>query len=175
MTRYCALLRGINVGGINIKMADLRDVFGELGFTDVRTVLASGNVLFDSENTDAHALKADIEKALSDRFGYEAWVFVLDVKSIAALVAAYPFEPDRDGWHAYVVFVDGAGALDSLLTLQGDLDADLERIQGGDSVVFWEVERGQTLKSPFGKHTGRAKFKAVTTTRNLRTLRKLLP
>ncbi|NLE80280.1 MAG: DUF1697 domain-containing protein [Rhodococcus sp.] len=175
MTRYCALLRGINVGGINIKMADLRSIFDELGFTDVRTVLASGNVLFGSENTDARALKATIEQALSDRFGYEAWVFVLDVHSIADVVAAYPFEPDRDGWHAYVVFVEGADVLDSLLTLRSDLDNGLERIEGGDSVVYWEVERGHTLKSQFGKLTGRAKFKAVTTTRNLRTLRKLLP
>ena len=48
MTRYAALLRGINVGGINIKMADLRSTFVDLGFENVKTVLASGNVLFDS-------------------------------------------------------------------------------------------------------------------------------
>lgn len=174
MTRYCALLRGINVGGINIKMADLRDVFEKLGFTDVRTVLASGNVLFDASNSDVPELKADIEKALSDRFDYEARVFVLDVPTIVDVVAQYPFDSDREGWHSYVVFVEDAAALDALLALRDDLDPPLERIRSGDSVVYWEVERGHTLKSPFGRHTGRAKFKAVTTTRNLRTLRKLV-
>ncbi len=70
MTRLVALLRGINVGGIRIRMADLKKVFVGLGFENVRTVLASGNVLFDSEDDPATA-KARIEAALTERFGYE--------------------------------------------------------------------------------------------------------
>ena len=58
MARYIALLRGINVGGINIKMADLKDAISSLGFDNVKTVLASGNVLFDSDRTDREAIKA---------------------------------------------------------------------------------------------------------------------
>ncbi len=60
MTRLVALLRGINVGGIRIRMADLKEVFGGLGCENVRTVLASGNVLFDAEDDPATA-KARIE------------------------------------------------------------------------------------------------------------------
>ena len=63
MTRYVALLRGINVGGINIKMVDLARVFTELGFERVKTVLASGNVLFDSTSADVPALKKTIERS----------------------------------------------------------------------------------------------------------------
>lgn len=174
MTRYVALLRGINVGGINIKMADLRRVFVDLGFDDVRTVLASGNVLFTSDATDAAQLKATVEAALRKVFGYEAWVFVLDIARLAAIVEAYPFDPERDGWHPYVMFTAEPGVLADLLAVGGDLDAAIERIAGGDGVLYWEVERGRTLDSTFGKNTGKPKLKAVTTTRNLRTLVKLL-
>ena len=48
MTRYAALLRGVNVGGVNIKMADVAKAFTDAGFTDVKTILASGNVLLTS-------------------------------------------------------------------------------------------------------------------------------
>ncbi|RVW10947.1 DUF1697 domain-containing protein [Prescottella agglutinans] len=174
MTRYVALLRGINVGGINIKMADLRQVFVDLEFDDVKTVLASGNVLFSSDSADVAGLKASIEAALRKVFGYEAWVFVLDTATLSGIVEAYPFDPERDGWHPYVMFTAEPTVLEGLLTVQGDLDPAIERIQGGDGVLYWEVERGMTLTSSFGKNTGKAKLKAVTTTRNLRTLVKLL-
>lgn len=174
MTRYVALLRGINVGGINIKMADLRQVFVDLGYGDVKTVLASGNVLFDSDSADIGGLKATIEAALRKVFGYEAWVFVLDTATLAAIVEAYPFDPERDGWHPYVMFTAEPEVLASLLAVRDDLDPSIERIAGGDGVLYWEVERGRTLDSTFGKNTGKPRLKAVTTTRNLRTLVKLL-
>lgn len=174
MTRYVALLRGINVGGINIKMADLRRVFTELGFDDVKTVLASGNVLFTTDSADTAALKTRIESALRAAFGYEAWVFVLDLDTLAGIVAAYPFDPERDGWHPYVMFTAQPEVLAGLLAVRDDLDPAIERIQGGEGVLYWEVERGRTLDSTFGKNTGKPKLKAVTTTRNLRTLVKLL-
>ena len=62
--RYVALLRGINVGGKTlIKMADLKACFEELGFDQVSTYIASGNVLFDSGRTDAAKLEAKIGRA----------------------------------------------------------------------------------------------------------------
>jgi uncharacterized protein (DUF1697 family) len=71
MTQYIALLRGVNVGGITVKSADLRTVFEELGYDGVRTVLASGNVVFESPSRTARGtLKRRIEAALRDRFGY---------------------------------------------------------------------------------------------------------
>ena len=56
MTRYIALLRGVNVGGVTVKSADLAEVFRDLGFTEVRTVLASGNVVFDAARVGHAAL-----------------------------------------------------------------------------------------------------------------------
>ena len=81
MTEYVALLRGVNVGGVNIKMADLAEVVRGLDYTDVKTVLASGNVLFTTRDA-ASTAKQTLESALRKRFGYEAWVHVLTVDAI---------------------------------------------------------------------------------------------
>jgi uncharacterized protein (DUF1697 family) len=173
MTRFAALLRGVNVGGINLKMTDVAAVFTELGLENVKTVLASGNVLFDSADS-ADALKPRIEQGLGARFGYEACVHVLELEVIRRVVDDFPFDAEREGWHPYVVFVSDTATAAKLLALQTVLDEDSESISRGDGAIYWTVERGNTLSSAFGKETGRAGYKTSTTTRNLRTLQKLL-
>jgi uncharacterized protein (DUF1697 family) len=173
MTRYIALLRGINVGGINIKMADLADTVRSLGHTGVETVLASGNLVFDSDQTDAAAIKAGLERALSDTFGYEAWVVLLTRDALAAAVDDYPFD-DLDGWHSYVMFGSDPAMLDELLTAAPTLDPADERVVPGDAVLYWQVRREVGIKSPFSSLSAKTRYKASTTNRNLRTLRKIL-
>jgi uncharacterized protein (DUF1697 family) len=173
MTRFVALLRGVNVGGINLKMADVAAAVTALGLANVKTVLASGNLLFDSTDSSA-ALKQRIEQGLGERFRYDASVHVLELDAIRRVVDDFPFDAEREGWHPYVVFVSDAGTATDLLALQDTLDEDSESIRPGDGVIYWTVERGSTLSSVFGKETGRARYKTSTTTRNLRTLQKLL-
>ncbi len=172
MARHAALLRGVNVGGINIKSADLARVFRDLGLQDVKTVLASGNVLFNAPKADA-ALKKRIEAALSEAFGYEAWVILRSQESLREVIEGYPFSerPEKQPW---VMFLAEPGVADDLLAVEADLDPAVEQVSRGDGVIYWEVTPGQTVHSVFGKHNSKARFKAVTTTRNLRTLRKLL-
>ena len=173
MSEWVVLLRGINVGGINIKMADLRAALTSAGFTDVRTVLATGNVLLHSPLTAA-AVKAQAENTLAQSFGYQAWVVVLDVPTLRAIVESYPFDAEREGWHPYVVFGSDDSNLTELSALADELDPELERITEGNSVLYWEVRKGNTTDSTFGKATAKAKYKPTTTTRNLRTLLKIL-
>ncbi len=183
MTRYVALLRGINVNGITIKMADLAATFGDLGYTGVKTVLASGNVLFETPEsqaaeTDAAAIKARIERALSDAYGYEAWIVLVNFETLTAVVQAYPFDAEREGWHPYVVFASERAALDDLAAHAAAFDTALdpadERVRPGDGVLYWEVRRAVGVSSPFSKLSGKSRYRRTTTTRNLRTLRKLL-
>src|SRR5688572_12421309 len=94
MGSYAVFLRGINVGGINIKMAELREALKAAGFADARTLLASGNVVLAS-TLDAAAVKRECEKCLRVTFGYDAWVVVLDAARVSELVAACPY-PDED-------------------------------------------------------------------------------
>lgn len=170
--KYVALLRGVNVGGITIKNADLKTLFADLGFADVRTVLASGNVVFEADG-EAARLKRTIEQGLAERFGYDAWIVLVSQLELGKIAAAYPFARSDEVNHPYVVFGSDEGVLDELAAA-GDDGADVERVQRGEGVVYWEVPRGSTLESPFGKLIAKAKYKPHITTRNLRTVEKLL-
>ncbi|WP_448004836.1 DUF1697 domain-containing protein [Agromyces bauzanensis] len=174
MTRYIALLRGVNVGGITIRSADLRELFEGLGFDDVRTVLASGNVVFTADRADAAALKTGIERALSERFGYDAWIVLVTHDDLEAAIDGFPFDAEDARRQPYVVFTSEPAVLDELLDDTGRFDPDVDPIARGDGVVYWNPVKGTTVDTPFAKLLAKAKFKPTTTNRNLRTLHRLV-
>jgi uncharacterized protein (DUF1697 family) len=170
VTRYAGLLRGVNVGGVTMRMADLADTVRGIGYDGVRTVLASGNVLFETDDA-ADAAKQRLEAALRERFGYEAWVQVRTVDDLAAIAAAFPFARS-DERHAYVVFVVRPEVRDVLLATE--LDPAVEQVAEGNGVLYWSVPKGSTLDSAFGRAQSVARHKPWLTTRNLNTLEKLV-
>lgn len=170
MTRYAAFLRGVNVGGVTLKMAEVAAVFTAAGFTAVKTVLASGNVLLDSPSSAA-AVRAAAEAALRENFGYDAWVLAYPLDVVADISANYPFERAVPEHHSYVTFVSDADVLQELVALA---DAAGETAARGDGVLYWQVARSATLNSAIGKTMGKKRYKSCTTTRNLRTLDKVL-
>ena len=175
MTKYAAFLRGVNVGGVNLKMADVATALTDAGFANVRTILASGNVLLES-SAGAAAVRKKAEATLRERFGYDAWVLVYDIDTVRAVVDGYPFEREVDGYQSYVTFVADEAVLNELTALAGlgeGAGAD-EKISRGEGVVYWQVPKGSTLDSTIGKTMGKPRYKSSTTTRNLRTLAKVL-
>lgn len=172
MTRYAAFLRGVNVGGVNLKMAEVAAALGSAGFGDVRTILASGNVVLDSNGSTA-TVRTQAEAALRSAFGYEAWVLVYDLDRVRSIADRFPFEPEVEGRHSYVTFVSDPAVLDELAALAGHAGPD-EKIAHGDSVLYWQVPKASTLDSTIGKTMGKKRYKSSTTTRNLRTLEKVL-
>lgn len=170
MTRYAALLRGVNVGGVNLKMAAVAEAFTDAGFTDVTTILASGNVLLTSRAGVA-AVRKKSEKALRDAFGYDAWVLAYPVDEVRAISEKFPFTREVDGVQSYVTFVSDPDVLDELAGLEPGKD---ERIERGEGVIYWQVPKNSTLDSTIGKTMGKKRFQSSTTTRNLRTVEKLL-
>lgn len=88
---YVALLRGINVGGHNVKMERLRELFAELGLGNVRTYIQSGNVFFETAQADRQALTKTIEQHLRGALGYDVPVFLRTVAELEAIVANDPF------------------------------------------------------------------------------------
>lgn len=153
-------------------MADVASALTHAGFTGVRTVLASGNVLLESPD-DAGAVRTTVETALQERFDYPARVLVYDVEAVRAIVAAYPFEPEVPGFHSYVTFVADDAVLTELSTLGTGTETD-EKIAPGGGVIYWQIPKGNTLDSTVGKTLGAKRYASCTTTRNLRTLSKLL-
>ena len=175
MTRFVALLRGVNVGGITVTSAELRALFDELGFTDVRTVLASGNVAFASAKRESHtALKKRIEQALRDRFGYDAWIVLVTRDELEHAVDGVPFDAAAERRQPWVIFTTEAGVVDELTRFADEADPDVDPLAAGDGVVYWNPVKGTTVDTPFAKLLAKPKYKPLTTNRNLRTLRKIL-
>ena len=91
MTQYIALLRGIGPGNPNMRNDKLRSVFEALGFTNVRSVISSGNVLFESRRTNIAKLEADLEAAFPEILGFTSTVIIRSEKEIKQLIAKAPF------------------------------------------------------------------------------------
>jgi uncharacterized protein (DUF1697 family) len=93
MIKYVAFLRGINVGGKRlIKMEDLRRVVESLGLKNVRTFIASGNVLFETSQTNRDALTRKIEKKLLTAFGHDVPVALQTIDELKELLRTGPFK-----------------------------------------------------------------------------------
>jgi uncharacterized protein (DUF1697 family) len=170
MTKYAAFLRGVNVGGVNLKMPAVADALTDAGFKNVRTILASGNVLLESTAAVA-TVRKKAEAALRESFGYDAWVLAYDIETVRAIDEAYPFEREVDGYQSYVTFVTDAEVLDELAELEAGPN---EKVGRGEGVIYWQVPKGSTLDSTIGKTMGKKRYKSSTTSRNLRTLAKVL-
>jgi uncharacterized protein (DUF1697 family) len=108
LTQFVALLRGINVGGKNlIKMADLAACFQALGFTDVRTYIQSGNVIFREEGADYPQLTRLLEEVLSKAFQYNASLVLRSEAEMQAVVSHAPegFGNDPTTFRYDVIFL----------------------------------------------------------------------
>jgi uncharacterized protein (DUF1697 family) len=99
-----ALIRAINVGGRSMPMADLRAMVTGLGFSDVRTLLQSGNLVFRGAGKD-EAVEATLEAASEQRFGYQADYFVRTLGEWDQVIAGNPFADEARGDPAHLAVV----------------------------------------------------------------------
>lgn len=167
--RYVAFLRAINVGGHVVKMDRLRRLFEAMGFTNVETFIASGNVIFETRAADAAAVERRVERDLKKALGYEVGTFVRSCAELAAVAAHEPFaRPDDCRLH--VVFLKAAAGkalrdrIMALRTADDDFHAHKREL-------YW-MTRGSFSTSPaavpFGKLVG-----AGGTMRSVTTVQKL--
>jgi uncharacterized protein (DUF1697 family) len=97
MTRYVAFLRGINVSGQKlIKMEALRQIFEMPGIKNITTYIQSGNVLFDSKETDGEKLRVKMEKQLLKQLGYEVPTIIRSLDEIRTIIEKNPFPISND-------------------------------------------------------------------------------
>ena len=129
MPQYLAFLRAINVGGHTVKMDQLRRLFEALGFANVETFIASGNVIFTSPSKSAKALEQKIEKHLHESLGYEVATFIRTTAELAAIAQYQPFsaaELNDKGNKLYLAFTadpPSAAAKQKLLASANETDA----------------------------------------------------
>ncbi|MDQ4502229.1 DUF1697 domain-containing protein [Sinomonas sp. ASV322] len=170
MTAYAVFLRGVNVGGINLRMADVKEALAELPVTDVSTLLASGNAVMRSDLSESE-LKDAVQVALRARFGYDAWVIVMTADDVDAVVGACPYPADDEDTHTYVTLSSDPAVLDELWSMAQQDGTEHTRLS--PIATAWLARVGGTLESPMSKATAKARYKATTTTRNLRTMLKV--
>jgi uncharacterized protein (DUF1697 family) len=171
--RVVALLRGVNIGNVRIPMAELASALTEAGFAGVRTVLASGNVVLTAEGDDPRAIAASVAEVIRREFGFDLAVIGVTDAVVRTAVEEYPF-PRAEDRHAYVVFAEDPAALAELLESAGPLDPAVERVRPGEGVLYWDAPKGETLTTAFGRRYGARQRSGAVTTRNLKTLEKIL-
>ncbi|MFD2764351.1 DUF1697 domain-containing protein [Micromonospora eburnea] len=170
MTRYAALLRGVNVGTTRIAMADLRRLVTGLGHEDVKTYLQSGNVVFTSPPTRAEILAEGIERAITSELGLTVPVLVRSGGELAAVVDGNPYADRQDDpTRLLVAFLSTAPAKAKVTALT---------VPGGENLEYAVTGREVFLHYPDGGY-GRSKFTntylekklgVVATTRNWKSV-----
>jgi uncharacterized protein (DUF1697 family) len=171
--RWVALLRGVNVGRANrIAMADLRALVEAQGGLAVRSLLASGNVVFDHGEADARALRAALEAALAERHGIRTPVVLITAAALHEAVAHYPWRSEvLNPSRVLLAFGDNAATLAALRPL-AQQDWAAERLVVGPHAAYLLFDEGMA-GSPLFKAINRPAPGALTT-RNLSTCEKLL-
>ncbi len=170
MTRYVALLRGINVGTAKrVAMPALREVATGLGYADVATHLSSGNLLVTTDE-NAPTVRSRLEQGIEDTFGLHADVVVRTAEQLTQAVEANPF-PDGDPSRVTVAFLAAPPAADAEDKLAALATADEPYLFAGLE-VYVEYGHGQAKSKLAAKFA--AQLGVSATVRNLRTVTKLV-
>jgi len=165
MTSYVALLRGVNlVGKSTLKMADLRSIAEELGLESARTFIASGNLLFLSDEPE-EKLRRMLEKRLQEHMGKDVRVMLRTAEEMAAAVHANPFTDVR-GNSVQAFFMNDPPPADLLETVRNR--AHDERVAPGIREVY--VAYGE---KGIGRSRLRIPAAEAGTARNMNTVQKL--
>lgn len=163
MTSYACLLRAVNVGGTGkLPMAELRAMCEAAGFTDVRTYIASGNVVLRSAST-ARQVQATLEAALARYAGKPVAVLVRTAAEMSAVLDANPF-PDAAPNRVVVVFLDEPPPPDALHQASG---------QAGEQLVLGRREIYVHYPDGMGDSKLKVPGAKAGTARNLNTVGKL--
>lgn len=172
MTRYVALLRGINVGRAKqIPMADLRTLLTDLGYADVATLLRSGNAVF-SGTGDPAEVASGIEEAIKGKFGMTVGCVVRDGADVAAVIAANPLPDAAAEGSRYLVHFLSAAPDPALLEVNDPVRLDPDRIRIGDRVVYQWCPDGIMAAPDVGTFVVK-NLGVVATGRNWNTVTKL--
>jgi len=171
MSRHAAFLRGVNLGKRTVKSAELKAAFEAMGFAEVKTLLASGNVLFDTGA--ARGLKQQIEAGLAAAFGFPVGVVLRSLDELREMVASDPFgrEEGEDAKLHVMLFDAPIPAGFVLADVPGDFSV-VRRDARALFIVFY--------RKPDGTYTGNSAIDAekrlprgtLVTTRNWNTILK---
>lgn len=171
--RWAAMLRGINLGKRQLKSAELKAVVEGLGFTDVKTLLASGNVVFTADTTDSVALEARLHDALFEATGLRSEIFVRSPQEMTAVAAADPFPEATSERPSFVVVTFHRKPVDAAAVARlAESHDGPERMHAIGRELYIDFPDGQG-RSTLHPAMTRAKLDPVNTARNWNTVLKI--
>ena len=175
MTKYIALLRGVNVGGKNkVKMADLKSSFERQGFQNIVTYINSGNIIFKSDIANENALKTVCEKRISADFGLDIVVCVIRAASLRETLAHAPewWNKAKDARHdAFFVIPPMTAA--EICAHVGEVKAEYEKVDYYGNVIFWSALMAAFSRTRWSKISKDKAMYSAITVRNANTALKL--
>ena len=170
---FVALLRGVNVGGNNmISMSELKKSFEAMGFANVSTYINSGNIIFESKESDARKLEKKIEQMLSREYELNSKVVLRSFSEMDKLVQSLPRKwGDDSSWRYNVIFlrhtIDSEDILDEL-----PANSDIEEVIYRPGTLLWSAQVESITQTKMNKLSSRKMFQDMTV-RNLNTTKKL--
>lgn len=175
METYIALLRGINISGQKlIKMADLKAHLSELKFTDVQTYIQSGNVIFKYENKTLEYLGNKIEQKILEKYGFEVTTIVKTPSELQSVIEQTPFLKDqkKDPNRIYITFLSEIPSSINIKKLE-NIDHSPEEFILKEKTIYFYSPNGYG-RAKMNNNFFENKLKLKATTRNLKTVNKLL-
>ena len=171
MSVYISLLRGINVTGQKrVKMEELRTLYKSLGFKNVKTYIQSGNVIFNSDKGDVSSLVKIIESGIKQQFGFDVQVLITSPKKLRETMKNIPNDFDKN--KACVVFL-----FETPIHIPWDdlysAKQETEQFDISDDIVYLYCPLGYA-RTKLSTNFFERKLKVTATTRNLKTINKLL-
>lgn len=173
--KYIALLRGINVGGKNkVSMSELKACFENAGFQNVITYINSGNVIFDSEESDTTKLIKKSEDIIETKFGFPISLAIIDANSLKDALEHAPkwWGNDPDSKHN-AIFVIQPGTAEEVIADVGKIKPEYEKLFAFKDIIFWSAPIETFSHTRWSKIAGTKVYQKITI-RNSNTARKLL-
>lgn len=173
MTKYIAILRGINVGGHRkILMSDLKNLFENLGYQNIRTYIQSGNVIFESLYIlDKLKIANQIENAITDRYGYDVPVIVMSDEELVSAIESNPFTKSYEKERLHLTFLKEIPEPELVVGIN-KFDFTPDKFKINNNWVFLYCA-GKSSDSKMTNKFFENKLKVSSTTRNWNTVLKL--
>jgi len=173
MQQYIVLLRGINVGGHRkIKMADLRQLLADVGYSTVQTYIQSGNILLTWEGKDVDLLVQNLTTLIKEQYGFAVPVIVRTVPTMRAVLSRHPYS-DQEPAKLLVTFLSKLPLTEKIAAIETDFISSTDKFKIIGQEIYLYCPNGYG-KSKLTNDFWERKLAVQATTRNWKTTNKLV-
>ena len=175
MKRYIALLRGVNISGKNkVSMAQLKQLFEDLDYKEVKTYLNSGNVIFSSDEDDISKITSIIEEMIKNHFNLDIPVFVISKEELEDILDHAPnWWIENEDVYNNLIFIMLPATFQDVYEKIKEPKEGLEKIENYKDTIFWSFSRKDYQKTNWWSKTASVNISNKLTIRTANTVRKI--